>query len=451
MHLLPLLLICCTELLSVCFQVNDAKQEHKVKIVIADDTISIRRVLNLYLTRLGYSVLEAENGQKAVELVKQHDTQLAILDIAMPVKNGLLALQEIRELDSVLPVIMVTANDSKENIRTALHNGAFGFISKPIKFDELERLVVDALRRREVAELKQKIADSARLIAVGEMSGQVAHEVLNPITAVMTRIEEMAHNLAPPEESGMVLIKEIIETWQKHYHDNTLDDYMRKPSGFTEGLTCAEEDFNDMLNIATEYIAQENTYRDNIAFLEKSILRVIKIVDNMRRLSRHQGNPVPISWNQVINESVELMMDTMRKRNIELKRNLDPHIPEVKADFDEMIQVMTNLLKNSIHAVGKVRHPGVIEFATCFNEDRIEVRITDNGVGVPEELQQVNFDKTFTTKDVSEGTGLGLGISRRLIRKYDGDIELEWSKTDEGTCFLIWMPPYSPEETNQTQ
>ncbi len=88
-----------------------------------------------------------------------------------------------------------------------------------------------------------------------------------------------------------------------------------------------------------------------------------------------------------------------------------------------------------------------IELQTKSTTDRVEIRITDNGIGIPPELHTKNFDRTFTTKDVSEGTGLGLGISRRIVRKYDGDIELEWSKVNEGTTFLIWLPFYSKEPT----
>ncbi len=420
--------------------------EDKLKIIIADDTTSIRKVLNLFLSRFGYDVIEAENGREVLGIVEKTPVDLLILDISMPVMNGLETLKKIREFDAILPVIMVTANDSKENIRTALHSGASAFISKPIKFDELERLISEGLRKREVAMLKQKISDSARLIAVGEMAGQVAHEVLNPMTAVITRIEEMSHKIPQPGESGLVLVKEIIKTWERHYKKSELPAYLNKPSGFTEGITCAQEDFNDLLTIINDYISQEETYRANMVFLEKSIFRVIKIVDSLRRLSRHRGNPTPINVNQVINESLEIVLDILKKRNIEFVRDFDPQVPDVMADFDEIIQVITNLTNNSIHAMSKTRRPGVIEFQTSYASEHVEIRITDNGSGIPKELQSRNFDKTFTTKNPSEGTGLGLGISRRIIRKYNGELELEWSEVGKGTCFIIRMPPCADKE-----
>ncbi len=415
------------------------------KILVVDDTLSIRKMLNLYLTRSGHKVEEADNGQRALEVMRTFQPDLMILDIAMPIMNGLETLEKVREFDSILPVIMVTANDSKENIRKALHSGAFAFISKPVKFEELERLIHDGLRRREIADLKQKIAESSRFIAVGEMAGQVAHEVLNPITAVMTRIEEMVETTPSPEESGLHLISEVVTTWQDHHQRSDLIDYLMRPSGFTAGRTCADEDFGDLLNIVSEYIERENNYRENMLFLQKAIMRIIKIVDSLRRLSRTNSNMAVISINAVVNETLELLNDQIRKRNIEVVRNLDLNIPEVYADFDEMIQVITNLTKNAMQAIDKNRKPGILKFDTGYKNDRIELRITDNGTGIPLELQKINFDRTFTTKDASEGTGLGLGISRRIVRKFHGDVQLEWSEVGQGTRFLIWLAPYTGE------
>lgn len=422
----------------------------KIPIMIVDDTTSIRKMISLFLSNNGYRVIEAENGKRALEIMRDDLPRLILLDISMPVMNGLDTLPHILKIDTKMPVIMVTANDSKENIRAALHNGAFAFISKPISFPDLQRLVNEGLRRRDVAELKEKTADSSRLIAVGEMAGQVAHEVLNPVTAVMTRIEEVAGSLPPPEESGMALIKEIIETWKRHHDQGHLSEYFKQPSGFTQGLTCADEDFNDILGIVNEYLERERKLRDDMVFLEKSIVRVVKIVDSLRRLSRREGNLVQINVNQLVNEALEVQMDILRRRHIQLVQDFDPHAPPIIADFDELIQVISNLVRNSIHAIGKARRAegGKITVKTGVHDEHVEIRITDNGTGIPENIRDKIFDQTFTTKSASEGTGLGLGISRRLVYKYHGDIKLEWSEVGQGTTFLILFPVKPPKDEN---
>ena len=423
--------------------------DKKIPILVTDDTLSIRKMMTMFLSTKGFRPLEAENGQKALEVIRADHPSVVLLDIAMPVMSGLETLAKIMEYDSKMPVIMVTANDSKENIKEALNSGAYAFISKPIDFNQLEKLLNEGLRRREIAELKEKTADSSRLIAVGEMAGQVAHEVLNPITAVMTRIEEMATLIPKTNESGLALIKEIVETWNKHYQANNLVEYFKGQSGFSVGKTCAEEDFNDIVNILNEYLERENKFREGMLFLEKSIYRIIKIVDSLRRLSRREGNIQPVDINNMLNEALEIQMDALRRRNIEIERDLDPHIPTVLADNDELIQVVGNLIRNSIYAIGKAhRNPGKISIKTNVTKEAVEIHIGDDGTGIPENVRPKIFDQTFTTKEAGEGTGLGLGISRRIVRRYNGEIFLEWSEMDKGTRFVIQLPINDVEQTH---
>jgi signal transduction histidine kinase len=135
-----------------------------------------------------------------------------------------------------------------------------------------------------------------------------------------------------------------------------------------------------------------------------------------------------------------------------VEMDLDPALPPVSCLPGEINQVILNLITNAAHTIeDKVageRAKGVIKISTRFTGSAVEVRVADNGLGIPEEIQGRIFDPFFTTKDVGRGTGQGLAISYDVIvKKHGGEIsfETEWGK---GTTFTIRLPVEPVEEIN---
>jgi len=121
-------------------------------ILIADDEPNIRRVLEATFQREGYSVLTAENGRKALELLKANGaTDLLISDLIMPDINGVELLECVRETSPQLPVVMITAHGTIKTAVDAMRLGAFDYITKPFDMDELKVLVKKAIERRTLA------------------------------------------------------------------------------------------------------------------------------------------------------------------------------------------------------------------------------------------------------------------------------------------------------------
>ncbi len=117
------------------------------KIILADDEERWRLIVHDFLVNEGYQVLEAENGRAAVELLRQHpDTALVILDVMMPVMDGLTACREIRTF-SKIPILMVTAREDEETEINGVRSGADQYISKPIKMRAFMERVRALLRR----------------------------------------------------------------------------------------------------------------------------------------------------------------------------------------------------------------------------------------------------------------------------------------------------------------
>ena len=138
-------------------------------ILVIDDEEIMREILDALLTREGYQVHVASSGEEGLELARAQTFDAAIVDVMMPGLDGITTLQELRKLDDDLPVLMITAFASVETAITAMKLGAFDYITKPFKNDEVLIVVRNAVERRQlVAEntaLKQSLQAQYRRFA----------------------------------------------------------------------------------------------------------------------------------------------------------------------------------------------------------------------------------------------------------------------------------------------
>lgn len=117
--------------------------------MICDDSMLIRkRFIGLLEKCKCHDVLEAENGQVAVDMVKEHNPDIVFLDIVMPDKDGIEALEEITQYDSNIKVIMASSAGTKEHLRKALEKGAYDFIQKPVSLDAVTTIIEKILKER---------------------------------------------------------------------------------------------------------------------------------------------------------------------------------------------------------------------------------------------------------------------------------------------------------------
>ena len=127
--------------------------------------------------------------------------------------------------------------------------------------------------------------------------------------------------------------------------------------------------------------------------------------------------------------------------SIKAIKKVPDNLPLVMADESEIVQAFTNLFRNAMQSIDEKRErSGVIETEVTVGDSDLEIKIRDNGTGIPEEAQQSIFNFDFSTKSKNEGTGLGLGISRRFVRESGGDLILERSVNGEGTTFGMTLP-----------
>ena len=164
------------------------------------------------------------------------------------------------------------------------------------------------------------------------------------------------------------------------------------------------------------------------------------IVENLLSFARRSGSErqcVPI--NAVVEAAIALQANDLRLKGIDLEVNLDPDLPPVLADNNEIQQVVLNLLMNAEDAMLEADGGLKLSVKTSRRGSVVEIAVTDEGPGIPEENIDSVFDPFFTTKEVGKGTGLGLSICYGIVQDHHGVIRVE-SEKNKGATFVVELP-----------
>jgi two-component system NtrC family sensor kinase len=195
-----------------------------------------------------------------------------------------------------------------------------------------------------------------------------------------------------------------------------------------------------------------NTLRDNLDKIVQHGKRADAIVKNMLLHSREgSGEHRPVHINTLVDESLNLAYHGARAEKqgftITMERSFDPAAGEIDVFPQEITRVLLNLISNGFYAatkrkgqVNSERYEPTLRAATKDLGDRVEIRIRDNGTGIPPEVREKLFNPFFTTKPAGEGTGLGLSISHDIVvKQHSGSIEVD-SQPGEYTEVRIVLP-----------
>ncbi len=171
--------------------------------------------------------------------------------------------------------------------------------------------------------------------------------------------------------------------------------------------------------------------------IEKSSLYAREIVKKLLLFARQvPSNKVTLNINNIIKDSLYFFEGKCEQSGIEVVINLSESLPSVTADPSQMTQVLINLVTNAIQAMPG---GGRLEIKTCSAENCISLTVEDTGEGMNEETKKNIFNPFFTTKDVNQGTGLGLAVVHGIVSSHGGSINID-SKEGKGTRFEIRIP-----------
>ena len=199
------------------------------------------------------------------------------------------------------------------------------------------------------------------------------------------------------------------------------------------GAVVNQAHLGDTIN----YLAAAESTRRLAADIERAASRIHELVSAVKRFTYMDqamvATPTPLGPG--LSDTITMLESKARRKDADLRLHVEPNLPQVEAYGGELNQVWTNLIDNALDAVPR---GGRVVVSAGRQGDAVVVRVSDNGPGIPAEVQARIFDPFFTTKEVGKGTGLGLDIARRLVLRHRGSIEL---RTDEaGTVFEVTLP-----------
>jgi signal transduction histidine kinase len=234
---------------------------------------------------------------------------------------------------------------------------------------------------RELQETQAQLLETEKLATIGTLAGGVAHEINNPLGAVLTNAQLLMDELTDPDQI------------------------------------------------------------DSLRMIEEGARRCKEIVSALLKYSRPpQASHRPVDLRAVIVETLGLFEHQLQQDGIRLATTLDAE-PTIMGDATELRQVLTHLLLNAFDAIRELGRAGqgCISLILVRELDGVKLVITDNGAGMAPDVLKRIFDPFYTTKKVGSGTGLGLSVCQRVIDKHGGKL-LVTSTPNEGSVFTILLP-----------
>ena len=287
---------------------------------------------------------------------------------------------------------------------------------------QLESVLEDLRQAQDQIVMREKLA------ALGELTAGVAHEIKNPLNFIK--------NFSEVSEELLVELKE------------TLDE-------------CGEQFSEDERSLLKEISAD---LTDNLQRIRSHGERANRIVHDMLQMGRGSGDSQSIDINGLLDEYARLAYHSARSADsdfqLDLKHDLDPDMGEIEVIPQDLGRVFLNMVSNACYATNEKRHAAVeaeqnaepyaptLWLATRRGKDRVEIRVKDNGNGMPPHVVEKIFNPFFTTKPTGEGTGLGLALSSDIVREHGGTIRVD-TEPGEFTEMIVDLPLRAPPKTTE--
>ncbi len=225
-----------------------------------------------------------------------------------------------------------------------------------------------------------------------------------------------------------------------------LQDQLRRTERIAELGTLASgmaHEIGTPMNVIlgrAEYLLQrtgDDTLRKGLGTIVTQVERITKVMNQLLAFARRRSpERRPVDLRDTIEDSLEMFQERLHRKHITVERQIDPQLPTVKADPDQMTQIMINLFMNSVHAMPD---GGVLRVKARRTNRHVTVEVSDSGHGISREVLDKIFDPFFTTKETGEGTGLGLTVVKGIIEEHDGTISVA-SEVDKGTTVTVSLP-----------
>jgi signal transduction histidine kinase len=363
------------------------------EILIVDDEFNTRFAIDFVLVNAGYKTTNAEDGSVALNLIKQKCLatntlfDLVITDIKMPKMTGIELIDEMKNANINVPVLVISSFGDKQTVVELLRRECDDYLDKPFSPDDLLATVARILTKQskkgqEIEALQESLVQSEKMSTLGQMASKIAHEINNPACVIQGFAE--------------LLLR-----------DDTINGGAKKRvSTIYEAIRSITKLNHDMLNIARPHEIRNTELMPEVP-LEKAVefLRESGVVKHCKVVKQYRNNIIP-----------------------------------VHGDLMQLQQVFLNILVNAAHAMESSPEK-ILTLTTDYvqGKNQVQISIQDSGCGIPAVHIEKIFESYFTTRAAQGGTGLGLAVVKQIIEKHDGTISVE-SEVSKGTRFTISLP-----------
>jgi hypothetical protein len=369
-------------------QINPAE----FKLLVVDDVQTNVLLLKALLSKEGYGILVANNGQEALEVIRNENPDLILLDVMMPGMDGFEVAERLKseEYRCEIPIIFLTALDDTQSIVNGFKLGAGDFISKPFRKEEL------------MVRIKHQLS----LVAARRIIEEKNEELRKTIAGRDKMYSVIAHDLRSPMASMKMLLNTIMMSVEKDKID---------------------PDIFDMLEMSNKTSEEVFSLLDNLLKWTKSQLGKLTVI------------PQKLDISGLADGVVEVMNSVAEVKHIKLIRT-DHESFFVYVDIEMIKSILRNLISNAV----KFSNPdSEIKVGIKAEDGKVIVSVTDSGKGIKKEDQhKLLKDSThFTTYGTNseEGSGLGLLLCRDFARKNGGELWFE-SEENLGSVFSFSLP-----------
>jgi signal transduction histidine kinase len=194
-----------------------------------------------------------------------------------------------------------------------------------------------------------------------------------------------------------------------------------------------------LAQLSKRKMGEADPIHKNLEIIEKETNRCTTIIQNLLKFARQEKVDYgPVDLNQVASDAMAIVEHQLEMNKVKLKPELTEDLPIISGNANQIQQVLINLMINAQQAMeGRA---GEVNVSTVAGSNgHVQIKVGDNGPGMPEEVRTKIFEPFFTTKAVGKGTGLGLSVSYGIIQEHKGEIKVD-STPGEGTTFLITLP-----------
>lgn len=364
----------------------------EINVIFIDDEHSALDIIRHEFSQEPYGIFLTTSTDQAMEVLRRERIKVVVTDQVMPKVQGVQFLQNVKQFDSNIVRILLTAHADFSAAEEAINIGeVYRVISKPWKSADLLSTIHRAIERYDLM-MRAELANQ-KLKAMYEVqrdfTSTVSHELRTPLASIKTAID--------------LVIKKTL------------------------GKINPEQE--EVLGRA-----------------KKNVDRLKRLIDDILDLTKMESGKLKMNFmkndiHQAVRDVAEAQKDFAQSRGLYIKLALDNHVPFISFDSDRIMQVLNNLVGNAI----KFTKQGGITIKTTnkFEEEFILISVIDTGKGIAEENLTKLFHKFHQIESAAEneegGTGLGLAISKEIINLHGGKIWVE-SKLDKGTTFQFTIP-----------